>query len=159
MSKNKLNNNGMPTVIFKLSDYYRERAEHCRYTIIAKFVLTSPNLEHILWIFSEKISLEEDIKIGVRDFCMVFIDVIKDDDCKMICFKRSIEMMVRLYFLKNGPQIINQLKILLLLGNGSNYIFYHTNIIHRMYVTQILYILIVLRNFDRPGMAIVRMNV
>lgn len=47
MSKTKLNHNGMPTVIFKLSDYYREMAEQCRYTIIGKFVWTNgdPNVK------------------------------------------------------------------------------------------------------------------
>ena len=38
MSKTELTHNGMPSVIFKLSDYYREMAEERRYKIIGKFV-------------------------------------------------------------------------------------------------------------------------
>ncbi|KAK4713640.1 hypothetical protein R3W88_019547 [Solanum pinnatisectum] len=100
MSKLKSTHNGMPAVIFKLSDYYVVMAEECRYTIIGKFVWTRPNIECIRSIFVEKISLKGDVKIGAYDFCMIFIDVTNDDDCKMIWFKRSIEIDGTVMWLK-----------------------------------------------------------
>ncbi|OIS99039.1 hypothetical protein A4A49_20107 [Nicotiana attenuata] len=84
--------NGIPTVIFKASDYYGVMAEECMYTIIGKFLRTRPNIERIRLTFAEKVSLKGEAKIGVYDFRTVFIDVTNEEDCKTVWFRRSIEI-------------------------------------------------------------------
>ncbi|KAG5595699.1 hypothetical protein H5410_036931 [Solanum commersonii] len=93
MSKPESTHNGMPTVIFKSSDYYGVMPE-------------KPNIERIRSIFAEKISLKGDVKIGAYDFCTVLL---------------MSQMMMILCSFKSGPPIINQRKILLLFRCGSNY--------------------------------------
>ncbi|OIT22231.1 hypothetical protein A4A49_61139, partial [Nicotiana attenuata] len=63
-----------------------------RYTIIGKFLTNRPNIKRIRSVFAERVSLKGDVKIGVYDFRIVFIDVRNDDGCKIVWFKRPIEV-------------------------------------------------------------------
>ncbi|MCD7466517.1 hypothetical protein HAX54_003321 [Datura stramonium] len=46
--------NGMPSIIFKASDYYGVMIEECRYMIVGKFIRSRPNIDRIQSRFTEK---------------------------------------------------------------------------------------------------------
>lgn len=56
--------NGMPTIIFKASNYYGVKAEECRFIIVGKFLRTRPQIEKIGSKFAEKISVKGSVRIG-----------------------------------------------------------------------------------------------
>lgn len=76
--------NGIPTVIFKASDYYGVMADECKFTLVGKFLKTQPQIEKIRSKFTEKISIKGNVKIGVYDIRTVFLDFTIKDDFKSV---------------------------------------------------------------------------
>lgn len=97
--------NGMPTVIFKASDYYGVMAEECRLTIVGKFLRTRPQLEKIRSKSAEKITVKGNAKIGVYDYHTVFLDFSNEDDSKSVWYRRSIEIEGQPMWWRNGHRI------------------------------------------------------
>lgn len=79
-------------------------AEECKYTTTSKFLRTQPNIERIRSVFAENISLKGEVIIGAYDFCIVFIGVTNDDDCKNVWCKRSIKIdRIDMWLKKESP--------------------------------------------------------
>ncbi|OIT35441.1 hypothetical protein A4A49_63769, partial [Nicotiana attenuata] len=57
--------NGMPTVLFKETDYYGVMAEECKLTIVGRFLKLRPQINKIRSKFKELISIKGSVKIGV----------------------------------------------------------------------------------------------
>lgn len=56
--------NGVLVVIFKSKDYYGVMTQHCRLTLVGKFLKTRPKIEKIPSDFVEKVSIKGSVKIG-----------------------------------------------------------------------------------------------
>lgn len=84
--------NGIPTVIFKASDYYGIMAESCRFTIVGRFLRPRPQINIIRSRFKEIVLLTVSVRIGVFDNYNVFIDLFNEEDWKTVWFRRVIEI-------------------------------------------------------------------
>lgn len=84
--------NGMPTVIFKASDYYGIMAAECRFTIVSRFLKPRLQIDRLRSKFKELISVKGSVKIGVYDIYNVFLDFTNEEDFNMVWYKRVIEI-------------------------------------------------------------------
>lgn len=84
--------NGMPTVIFKASDYYGIMAIECKLTIVGRFLKPRPQIDRLTSKFKELISVKGCVKIGVYDMCNVFLDFTNEEDFNSVWYKRVIEI-------------------------------------------------------------------
>ncbi|PHU20923.1 hypothetical protein BC332_12074 [Capsicum chinense] len=84
--------NGVPTVIFKASDYYGIMAPECRFTIVGRFLKPRPQIDIIRSKFKELITIRGSTKIGVYDNFNVFLDFTNEEDFNVVWYKRFIEI-------------------------------------------------------------------
>lgn len=83
--------NGIPTVIFNATDYYRIMADECKFTIVGRFLMRRPQIDQIWSSFKELFAIRGSVKIGVYDNHNVFLDSTNEDDFNMVWYRRVIE--------------------------------------------------------------------
>ncbi|OIT37532.1 hypothetical protein A4A49_08200 [Nicotiana attenuata] len=84
--------NGMPTILFKASDYYGVMAEECKLTIVGRFLKPRPQIDKIRSKFKELISIKGSVKIDVFDNYNIFLDFTNEEDFSSVWFRRVIEI-------------------------------------------------------------------
>ncbi|XP_060217201.1 uncharacterized protein LOC132644615 [Lycium barbarum] len=84
--------NGKPAVIFKANDFYGGMANHCRRTIVGRFLKSRPQIDSIRAKFAEKFPMKGTPKIGVFDNFNIFLNFTNDEDYNSILYKRVIEI-------------------------------------------------------------------
>ncbi|XP_060195140.1 uncharacterized protein LOC132624363 [Lycium barbarum] len=84
--------NGVPAVIFKVSEYYGVVADECRYTLVGRFLKARPQIDQIRSSFKEMVTLKGSSQIGAFDNFNVFIDLKNEADFKNVWYRRVIEI-------------------------------------------------------------------
>lgn len=70
--------NGIPTVIFNATDYYRIMADECKFTIVGRFLMRRPQIDQIWSSFKELFAIRGS-------------DSTNEDDFNMVWYRRVIE--------------------------------------------------------------------